>query len=98
MKHVAISELKAKLSEHLDAVKAGEEIVVTDRGRPVARLLPAADHGQLEARVEELVRAGRLRPPLNPEPIDVDELLARAPEDPDGLVLAALLEERTEGR
>jgi len=33
MKSAAISKLKASLSEYLDRVKAGEEVIVTERGR-----------------------------------------------------------------
>jgi prevent-host-death family protein len=40
MKRVKIAELKDHLSEHLRAVEAGAEIEVTDRSRPVARLVP----------------------------------------------------------
>lgn len=35
---VAVSALRAQLSKWLDRARAGEEIVVTDRGVPVARL------------------------------------------------------------
>lgn len=35
---VSVAEAKARLSELLNQVKAGEEIVITRRGRPVARL------------------------------------------------------------
>lgn len=34
------SRLKARMGEYLRAVRAGKEVVVTDRDRPVARLLP----------------------------------------------------------
>ena len=40
MKKVGVAELKAKLSEHLRAVRAGESITVMDRERPVADLVP----------------------------------------------------------
>ena len=40
MKEVGIRELRQNLSALLDMVKRGSEIVVTDRGRPVARLVP----------------------------------------------------------
>ena len=40
MKSVKIAELKDKLSEHLRAVEAGEEVIITDRNRPIARLSP----------------------------------------------------------
>ena len=40
MRSVKIAELKDHLSEHLRAVEAGAEIEVTDRNRPVARIIP----------------------------------------------------------
>ena len=40
MKSAAVSKLKATLSEHLARVKAGEEVVVTERGKPIARIVP----------------------------------------------------------
>ena len=48
-------ELEAKLSEYPAAAAAGEDVVVTDRGRPVARLVPlgstsAVDRGIAEDR------------------------------------------------
>ena len=39
-KTAAVSELRARLSKYLERVKAGEEIVITRRGTPVARLTP----------------------------------------------------------
>ena len=36
---VAVSELRAHLSDYLDRARAGDEVVITDRGVPVARLL-----------------------------------------------------------
>ncbi len=36
---VAVSELRAQLSDWLARVRAGEEIVITERGVPVARLV-----------------------------------------------------------
>jgi len=40
MKRVGIAELKNNLSIHLRAVEHGSEIEVTDRGRPIARIVP----------------------------------------------------------
>ncbi len=40
MMRVASSRLKAKLGQYLRAVRGGREIVITDRGEPVARLVP----------------------------------------------------------
>jgi prevent-host-death family protein len=43
MKRVKIAELKDHLSQHLRAVEAGDEVLVTDRQRPIARILPVVD-------------------------------------------------------
>jgi prevent-host-death family protein len=42
MKTVKIAELKDRLSEHLRAVERGavSEVIVTDRDRPIARIVP----------------------------------------------------------
>ena len=40
MENVSIADAKAHLSELIDRVEAGEELVITRRGRAVARLMP----------------------------------------------------------
>ena len=40
MREVTVSEAKTSLSALLEAVAAGEEVVITKRNRPVARLVP----------------------------------------------------------
>ena len=45
---VAVTDLRAHLSEWLDRVRAGGEVVITDRGVPVARLLGLATTATLE--------------------------------------------------
>ena len=42
MKRIKIAELKDHLSEHLRAVEGGIEMEVTDRARPIVRLVPVA--------------------------------------------------------
>jgi prevent-host-death family protein len=42
MKAVRIAELKARLSEHLRAVRKGRTLTVLDRNTPVARIVPYA--------------------------------------------------------
>jgi len=41
-RRIGIRELKSKLSECVRAVREGQTIVVTERGRAVARLIPDA--------------------------------------------------------
>ena len=91
----SISELKNKLSSYIDRVRAGETILVLDRGVPVARLEAARDtHGRL-SRLERngLVRRGSGEPPSLDSLAQPGE--ARAAGRPT--VLDALLEERREG-
>lgn len=56
---VGIRDLKAKLSEYLARAAAGEDVVVTDRGRPIVRLVPFAATGAVERGIEE----GWIEPP-----------------------------------
>lgn len=53
---VSVREFKAKLSRYLNDARAGRDIVVTSRGRPVARLLAVADEAGEEPAREELLR------------------------------------------
>jgi prevent-host-death family protein len=61
MKGVGIADLKARLSEHLRAVRKGRSLIVLDRDTPVARLVPIAT-GPIE------VRAATRRPRDLPRP------------------------------
>jgi prevent-host-death family protein len=60
VKTAAVAKLKAQLSQYLARVKAGEEILVTERNVPVARIVPVA-RGAGDARLRELERQGLLR-------------------------------------
>jgi prevent-host-death family protein len=46
--NVAVSDLRAHLSEWLERARQGEEVIVTDRGLPVARLLGLSTTATLE--------------------------------------------------
>lgn len=54
--------LHDRLSEHLDRVEAGAELVVTRRGRRIARLSAIEGEDALAA----LVERGLVRPPRHP--------------------------------
>ena len=96
MKKASISILKAQLSRYLDAVKSGEEVIVTERGRPVARLSAVDSSESPTGRVAQLIREGRMRPPLDPAP-ERRPAEPTAP-DPEGRALKYLLDEREKGR
>lgn len=60
MDTVGVRELKNRLSEYLRRVKAGERLVVTERGRPVA-ILSSPPEGSWQHEVEEMLRDGSVR-------------------------------------
>ncbi len=53
---VGTRELKSKLSEYLRRVKAGETIIVTERGKTIGQIVPVKP--TLEKRLKGLVQAG----------------------------------------
>lgn len=62
MKVASVSEAKNTLSALLDLVRAGETVVIVDRGTPVARLEPVPHSAEgLEARLLRLERSGLVR-------------------------------------
>jgi len=94
MQIATVSKLKTSLSAFLRRVKAGETIVVLDRGRPVARLVPVAEPIHDDAHLARLEALGLARRPSQGLPLD----LIRARPKAEARVLEALLEERNEGR
>lgn len=73
MRTVNIGELKNQLSAYLQYVRKGEEVIVKDRNKPVARILPFESESlsDVEAR---LVAEGRLK--LPEKKMDWDEFFA----------------------
>ena len=50
---VGVRELRNNLSRYLDRVRDGEEVVVTDRGRAIARMLPVGTERVLDRLIAE---------------------------------------------
>ena len=75
---VSITELRANLAANLARVRAGEEITITDHGKPVARLVPAEQEDRLAA----LEAAGIIGPaPTGPPWIPEDHPLIQVDGD-----------------
>jgi len=96
MKTAAISKLKANLSDYLEQVKAGNEVLITDRGKPIARLVPISRPKPTKEALVRMEKQGLIKLGSGKIPKDFWNL-PRA-KDPEGLVLKALLEEREGGR
>ena len=74
---IGIRELRQQASRYLREVERGETIEVTDRGRPVARLVPVPPGDGLE----ELEASGRLAPARG-DALEAGRPLAPAPGAP----------------
>ena len=96
MKIAAVSKLKAYLSEYLSQVKAGNEVLITDRGKPVARLVPISRAKASEESLTRMEKQGLIK--LGSGKLPKDFWSMPRAEDPQGLVLKALLKEREQGR
>jgi prevent-host-death family protein len=89
----SVVQLKSRLSEYLRIVKAGHEVVITERGVPVARVVPLDDAERKSTRRARLARAGLLKAGRGKLPKWFLQPPAGAPSG----VLDALLAERREG-
>jgi prevent-host-death family protein len=68
MKKVGIAILKDKLSAYLSKVKKGGRFLVTDRGVPVAKLVPLTDRESdvsAEEALAEMIASGLVTPPTD---------------------------------
>ena len=96
MQTTTVSRLKTSLSAYLRQVKAGETVVITERGRPIARLLPLASPASVPEHLRDLEAQGLLKRGRKTLPADFWDL--PRPADPQGAVRKALVREREESR
>jgi prevent-host-death family protein len=94
MVRAGIADVKARLSHYLETVRAGDEVLITERGVPVAKIVPLPERAGRDRRREMLVRAGILIPGRGRVR---RSLLAPLRGEPAGVV-AALLAEREDSR
>jgi prevent-host-death family protein len=60
----SVYETKARLSEVLRIVKTRREVVITERGKPIAKIVPIDDEDteSIDKRIERLIASGQLVP------------------------------------
>jgi prevent-host-death family protein len=91
VEQIAVRELNQHTSRVLARVRAGETVEVTDRGEPIARLVPIVAGDALLGR---LVAEGRATAPTSTGPLPMPPVLG----DPTIDAAAALAESRAEER
>lgn len=67
MRSVNIAELKNRLSAYLNEVREGEEIIIRDRNRPIAKIV-RLNMDDLSEEERKLVARGQMRPAERPLP------------------------------
>ena len=97
MKTANIAELKDHLSAYVTFVKAGETVVIRERNRPVAKLIPFVAEDASEEELE-LVAKGVMRLPEKKMDWDAFFKLPLAKVRRGSSLTQALLDERDEGR
>jgi prevent-host-death family protein len=65
MERIGIYDARSRLSELVGRVEAGEEVVLTRRGRAVARLVRAEEETRRKARADAVARIRALRKRMN---------------------------------
>lgn len=97
MRAVGIRDLKDHLSRHLAEVRAGEVILVSDRGVVVAEIRPPGSaEAALPPGLARMASTGRVRLGLPHDPsLYRDRAMRR--NVPDGTALALLDEDRDDG-
>ena len=65
MERIGIYDARSRLSELVERVEAGEEVVLTRRGQPVVRMVRAEPHERNQARAEAVKRIRALRKRMN---------------------------------
>lgn len=88
-----VAEIKAKLSEYLARVRGGGEVLITDHGRPVARILPVSGP---EEELDQLARTGLVR--IGEREVPAGFLDLPRPEISGPGLVEAIVEERRGGR
>lgn len=66
---MGLREANQQFSKAIKAVKAGEEVVLTERGKPIAVLRPLRERKSAEAAIRQLEASGFLRPALKRTPM-----------------------------
>jgi len=91
---VGVREAKANLSKLLKLIQNGNEVIVTQRGQPIGKIIPVKREESLQEKITELEKRGILEPLLKttssiiPQPIQI----------PHGLAQRMLREDRENAR
>lgn len=91
METIGLRELNQNPSRAVARVRAGASIVVTDRGKPVLRMIPEVEH---PSTLQRMISAGEVKPPAETGIPEIVEDLAPGVESLSDLLIADRDKER----
>jgi antitoxin (DNA-binding transcriptional repressor) of toxin-antitoxin stability system len=66
---MGLREANQRFSRAIKAVKAGREVILTERGKAIAVIKPFRTPTNADAVIETMIAEGRLRPAATPRPL-----------------------------
>ncbi len=66
---MGLREANQSFSRAIKAVRDGEEVILTERGKPIAVISPLKGRGNLASFVRKLEQSGLLRPAAKSQPL-----------------------------
>ena len=94
MQTTTASQFRKSPGAYLRRAAAGEEVLITDDGHPIARLTPITDEKTLPLRIKEMEDAGPIK--TGKSALSADFWNMPRPADPDAAVRMSVLREREE--
>lgn len=66
---MGLREANQSFSKTIKAVREGEEVILTERGKPIAVISPLKGRGNVASSIRKLEHAGLLRPATKSQPL-----------------------------
>jgi prevent-host-death family protein len=69
--HLGLREANQRFSQTIKAVRAGKEVILTDRGHPIAIITPLKDEGERETMLQTMAEQGLITPAARKGPMPI---------------------------
>jgi prevent-host-death family protein len=97
MRSVNIADLKNNLSQYLKEVRSGGEVLIKDRNKPIARIVPLKNDLE-DDDLTKLIAEGRARPAITNEPLPKSFWTRRLPRTRVDVDLTGLIRQDRDAR
>lgn len=97
MRSVKIADLKNNLSQYLSEVRSGAEVLIKDRNKPIAKIVPLKDDLEDDS-LSKLIAEGRAKLPETGEPLPKSFWSRRLPKTTINIDLTQLIRQDRDAR